>query len=344
MEENDKAYKRLPGRRRRAFGSNTLWMGPDHLLHIANSGYSENYRRFYYKDIQAVTLRKLGYWKKVNLALGALCAALFLAASLAGDVWMPVFLVSGIILLLLLLTYLLWGSTCECYLRTAVQVEKLPSLHRLRSAQRTMDLVQQKIESIQGRLTLETIRDNISRISQDDSGVTRIAHAPYQKERVHDRGHWHMVFFLLLLLYGLGNAAMFLSNHISIGIAGTLISLAAVISLIISLVKQSNSHIPLQIRRLTWTALGFACVTAALAYTINITVVFGSFDSPERIQNQWEMMKIAFGLTPYDSAFLLACTIFYALGGLMLGGSGVFLVRGFQKAASEQPATPGSMP
>ena len=55
-------YLRLPGRGRprglRALltGPSTLWMGGDHLLAVDSNGWRETYRRFDYRDIQAILI------------------------------------------------------------------------------------------------------------------------------------------------------------------------------------------------------------------------------------------------------------------------------------------------
>src|SRR5438270_7546384 len=67
MAKQEKEYRRLPGRGYRRQGSwiaatrtiSTLWMSKDHLLCIDSmGGYSEDYKRFYYRDIQAIIVRK----------------------------------------------------------------------------------------------------------------------------------------------------------------------------------------------------------------------------------------------------------------------------------------------
>jgi hypothetical protein len=45
------------------------------------------------------------------------------------------------------------GPTCACYLRTAVQFESLPSLFRMRKAQKAIELLRRRIENVQGVLT-----------------------------------------------------------------------------------------------------------------------------------------------------------------------------------------------
>ena len=58
----EKEYHRLTrARPRSAFAvafisRSSLWLGRDHLLCVDSSGYTETYKRFYFRDIQAVTI------------------------------------------------------------------------------------------------------------------------------------------------------------------------------------------------------------------------------------------------------------------------------------------------
>ena len=51
-------YRRLPGRGRTPLGSHSLWIGEDHLLLVELRGFTETYRRFYFRDVQAIILRR----------------------------------------------------------------------------------------------------------------------------------------------------------------------------------------------------------------------------------------------------------------------------------------------
>ena len=58
-------YRRLRGRGRRggrffaiAAPLSTAWVGPDHLLAVDMFGASEDYRRFYFREIQALAARR----------------------------------------------------------------------------------------------------------------------------------------------------------------------------------------------------------------------------------------------------------------------------------------------
>ena len=76
MAKDEKDYVKLPGRAFFLFGAKRLWQGPDHLLWVESLMGQEHYRRFYYKDIQAVVLQRTKthhYWS----ALWAIPVLLF---------------------------------------------------------------------------------------------------------------------------------------------------------------------------------------------------------------------------------------------------------------------------
>lgn len=167
-------YIRLPGRGSprgslisATRSSGTLWLGPDHLLNVVNTGYTERYKRFYFSGIQAFIIVRDSRRLTVNIFLG-LFALLTLAGtilSLRGDL-----LGLAIFLLCVLAVWLLWlwgntalGPTCRCYVRTAVQVEELPALCRVRRARTVIERVRPLIEESQAGLvpivTLEDLQD-----------------------------------------------------------------------------------------------------------------------------------------------------------------------------------------
>ena len=160
----EKEYRRLTRpRSRTAFGivstsRASLWLGKDHLLCIDTNGYTENYKRFYFRDIQAVIIRKTIVWHVWSAVL-ALFAGLFaLIAILGGDVVMGwVFgSIAGLFVLALLIN-ILRGPTCSFHMRTAVQVESFPSVHRLRGARHALEQLRPLIAAAQGQLPPEDI-------------------------------------------------------------------------------------------------------------------------------------------------------------------------------------------
>ena len=157
MPENSIRYRRLPGTGKSAVHYIRLYEGPDHLLQITTSGYHETYKRFYYRDIQAVVLRKTDRWWLWGLILGVPGVLAVLIGLLLGG--------GGGILLGLVGTILFFvaglgfagGPSCEGFIRTAVQTERLLSVGRLRRARKILARLQPLIAAAQGPLSAEAL-------------------------------------------------------------------------------------------------------------------------------------------------------------------------------------------
>ena len=161
------SYRRLPGLGSSAFEQSRLYLGPDHLLLVTSSGFTESYRRFYLRDIQAITLRKSvrgqvwnGIWGFLTL-MGAIIA--FQLSGAAMFVW---FGIAGIFLALLLVNFGR-GPTCLCQVRTAVQTRPLPPLNRLRRARKVIAQLRPAIAAAQEPMSPEELNQ---RIEQDRRG------------------------------------------------------------------------------------------------------------------------------------------------------------------------------
>jgi hypothetical protein len=159
MATEPKPYRRLPGHGSGAFENLRLYLGSDHLLEVSSSGFTESYRRFYFRDIQTIVLRKSAHgkvwnavWASIFLLLGAIASGVGGPAAIAW--WM----VAGIFLLVLAL-HIGRGPTCVCQIRTAVQNRTLASLNRLRGASKVIAQLRPLVEAAQGALP----RDEITR-------------------------------------------------------------------------------------------------------------------------------------------------------------------------------------
>ena len=161
-----KLYQSLPGRGRRglflsfAVSSSwcSLWLGPDHLLSVESRNYQEEYKRFYFRDIQAVIMRRTQRASATNvffLIMLVLFASLMIVAGPNGRI------VTGILAgttLLILTINLLRGPSCVCHLMTAVHTEELPSLNRLKTAREVVARLRPFIEGAQGAVTPELLQ------------------------------------------------------------------------------------------------------------------------------------------------------------------------------------------
>jgi len=172
----EKEYQRLTrsavggrGRITMAFTSRqSLWLAKDHLLSIRSNRFIEEYRRFYFRDIQAITLRRtfrLAIWNLIlSLSLLVILAS-FLSGTrlvLSTSLW-PWYVLLAIVGLPLL-TNNLRGPTCTCYIRTAVQMEELPSMNRVRKAHRILERIRPLIAEAQGELTAEQLSNGMKEL------------------------------------------------------------------------------------------------------------------------------------------------------------------------------------
>jgi hypothetical protein len=158
----EKEYRRLPGAgiRRHALVSATrsrLWLGRDHLLSTDTQWYTEDYKRFYFRDIQAIIIHKTESGKIINIVFSALTALpLFAALATGGGASLFWGIVAGCFGLILFINAL-FGPTCFTHIRTAVQTEELPSLRRLRRANKVLARVRPLIVAAQGDLPVAEI-------------------------------------------------------------------------------------------------------------------------------------------------------------------------------------------
>ena len=177
----EKEYRRLTKTRMRRVGAfavvatrTSLWLGSDHLLSIDSSGYSEEYKRFYFRDIQAITIcgnRRRMIWNCVLTVLLIPCLAwitTLLFSSGTPPLGLMIFAGSMTSLFAIpLIVNNLFGATCNCYLRTAVQVEELASLSRIRRAQKALARLRPLIAGAQGELSAEEIPARLRALAQD---------------------------------------------------------------------------------------------------------------------------------------------------------------------------------
>ena len=153
MPKQPKIYRRLPGTGTTLASHVRLYQGPDHLLQVTSTGFSERYKRFYFRDIQAIVLRK-SVWGKVYNGILAVFVAIFAfpAFSLGGPGAVVMWSIAGFFFLCLLIN-LAFGPTSTCQIQTAVQTETLPTLKRLRSARKTLGRIKTRITEVQGGLS-----------------------------------------------------------------------------------------------------------------------------------------------------------------------------------------------
>jgi hypothetical protein len=285
-------YRRLPGKKR-SFGHwRTLWMGEDHLLAVDSNGYSEDYTRYYYKDIKAVMVRRTARGRIWNAIL-----ATALGVCLFSLVWyvfyrseaLAVLVVFGTPLFLAgLLVNTLRGPTCRCHILMPLGIRELPTLKRIKTVRKTLDRLRPCIEERQGTIAQE--------VAAARSGPPAIEPLPFStghstgsfvpvlpevtpepmsvaagNNGVSDyRGSAHYAAFSLLIAQAfLGVTALEYHGTPYFMLYG-LLMLGLFVCLMTAVVKQHFRTVPRLAGRLVWAALlGMTCVIL-LGYYVGV--------------------------------------------------------------------------
>ncbi len=286
-------YQRLPGSGLRAVLStrSTLWLAPDHLLSLDRTIGSESYRRFYFRDIEAMVIRptntgRIRNWTYLLLAL--LCGLPLLGAGLWAPNQTGWFVAAGVIAsfwLLLLVLNALRGPTCKAHVRTAVQIEELPSLGRLSTAIRVITRVKPLIEEAQGELTRAAI-DTASWISAASlpAGAPIPTGAPAgPKPLRHETGRIHAALFTGMLIWGMISFAEVLWSSNWLLAVDLLFGLVTIALLIFALQRQPGSDLPAGARTAAWSVLGYNILgfLVGLGYTVAYPLRHGGAPPPE---------------------------------------------------------------
>lgn len=143
-------YKKLPGTGSGALARHRLWEGPDHLLMVTSWPTGEGYKRFFFRDIQAIVIRQNARRMVMNIVLfilALLTAGPFLIFG-ENDAWIAAAVIGGFWLLFIIINTLL-GPSCETRIQTAIQTESITSLVRLRTSLKVLARVQPHIIAAQ---------------------------------------------------------------------------------------------------------------------------------------------------------------------------------------------------
>jgi hypothetical protein len=147
-------------RRLRLRKRTSLWLGEDHFLHLVERSYSEEYRRFYFKDVQSIIVCETSGRMITNVVFSILIAGTFLLFRMVASVN-----VSAAIALvafgLPVIINTLRGTACKVYLKTRVQREELSSLDRIRRAENVMRRIRPLLHAAQGKLSAEDLTERV---------------------------------------------------------------------------------------------------------------------------------------------------------------------------------------
>ncbi len=155
-DPNFTRLKKLGGRG--YLGRVSYWLGVDHLLVVEVTNYNERYRRFYFRDLQAVIVQRNRnrMWGNIAIAvLGCLFLSLLVLAGFGNSNALPLIVIFSIVFLLAVIVLLIntvGGPMCSIHLRTAVQTQKLTGITRWRRAEFLIGTLTPLIQSAQSAM------------------------------------------------------------------------------------------------------------------------------------------------------------------------------------------------
>lgn len=331
MAKNKPTYRKLPGRSFSLFDAKTLWQGDTHLLCVETLFFRESYKRFDYNDIQTMVLQRTS----THLTWSFLWGALTLLFGIIAFVVPGTPYVSGTLLaifLIALVVNLMLGPTCIVQLQTAVQLQKLASLRRVRTAGKVMTRIKALVEEKQGpwqqeksveaqKFVLQTAKNGAVR-SPDTVAFTNVKKEPAPKGPFN--ALLHQILFGLFTFLGVVGAIQFLLKSLPIGLLETLVHSAVQILVVVALVRWFRHLKGTLIAKFNWLALVFIVVQTIVGYGLYMLV---SIQNPEINYHHWAMFKMIFEMQMSDHPVALAGNIIFTGGSLLIGAFGLLVVQ-----------------
>ena len=167
MEPNRERYRKLPGRRRGFIFGSSVWLGSDHLLLVKSARFREEYKRFYFRDVQAIVVANAPRFLLSTRAalIGALWFWTFVwanevAARFHRDIDWSFWTVAAA--LVIAWVYFSAARSCRTRIYTAVSSDELPSLYRTWTARRFLRKVEPYLTQAQGAIEgdwVETVEE-----------------------------------------------------------------------------------------------------------------------------------------------------------------------------------------
>ena len=313
-------YRRLPGLSRGYGGYLQLWEGEDHLLVVQTNGYTEEYRRFYYRDIQALVVQRTRTGGIGSLILGLFTAITAVPILIGGtELWALIF--PGLLFLFLLI-HVLMGPTCRVRLVTAVNQQSLASIGRLRTFRRVLARIGPRIEQAQGTLAPEEIVARTDEVPLRPDAAPRVQARPAASTSSAPVGRgMHIAAMAAIGLFGLVAAAKCVAGHVSLFIIGCIVFAVSFLFVVLAVARQQTGHLEPALRRWAWYALGYQVAGAIAAWVVMMIVAASHGTTGD------DVVRYLVTGSPAGNTPALAAHLFLAIGGLLLGVLGALLLR-----------------
>jgi len=329
MGSKPKTYRKLAGSGFSASLRHSLWLGSDHLLWVESAVFQEQYKRFYFQDIEAVVLERTGRRTVWTLILG-ICLLPFIAVALFADETAYFSISMMAFLAILLAIQWLKGPGCRVYLQTAVQRCRFSNLVRMSKALKVMDQIRTSTEAVQGPLAKQGMEEN--RFSHmptgTDTGDAKKKEANRPKSHdVEERPTigipLHGFLYGLLFLFGLARGLQVWLKSLPLAVADMAVLACTLVLAIILLARMGGRQKGSLLSLSAWLALGFSVIHGLAAYGIFIAATMRSVKSA---YNNWTIIKNFFLLQVESHPAIAAVAVFVALVSTAIGILGLVAV------------------
>lgn len=344
MSESNTSYERIRGKGRdNLFHGSTvrMFLGLDHLLQISTAEYRETYRRYYYRDIQAIVVRHSNYRLYANIIMGSIFVLLALAGSATlGNVISIVFYCLAAIMAVALIDSNVRGASVIVFLRTAVGSDRLHSLNHERVAQLFLERIRPRIEAAQADLLVENEQDAIGEGLEEGTGQPEVFAMAPQRETLsaaalasrppqvirYCNGLAHRFLLWFLVFNGLHSIANIYFDNKLITFLSAINFMGFVGFVTWAFISQRRSNLDRRLKFIPTVTLIFFVLEGLLSFIYGIIAMVSS-----SIQNMPKM--------PSAADLPLSLKIFDAIISLVIAAYGLFV---FSRLSSrrEQPSPP----
>ncbi len=259
-------YRRLPGwgglilRKR-------LYLGPDHVLYVNSRVVAQEYRRFYFQDIQSFTIAEVEdparfYGLVLSIMSGVLTLALFYASH-------PVFGTLFAVACASLTTFTFTRPSVRCVLRTRVSAQPLPCLKNLTTALAFANVLRSEVAQVQGTLPTPALASD----PQTSYATVPPPLRPY-------KGAVHYAAFAAMFVIALLTPIRLSGHSEALSSAFASIHIMLIVLAITAAVKQHGTGIARAARVVIAVTLAWAAVSYLTEQIIVTTTITEAFRNP----------------------------------------------------------------
>lgn len=293
--KRDQNYRRIPGLGSgMSLGSRSqLLLAKDHLMLVTMPEFSalEEYSRFYFRDIRAVTARRSPDGALMSVALLLVAATfMFIGYAIAFESGLGGMIFGGIGFAFLagMVINMARGHTCKCYIHTAVQTQRLHPIRRFAQIDRLLHTLRPMIDASQGSLDQAEAVERLSEERAVPSQFVQAAPVDFASPPAHAaRGNLHLTMFWLLVI---GAPASFLLAVIGqaggpMGAVAGVVHLGWAFALAVvtcwAYAVQRHTGLPEQVKKATGWSFGLVLVNGFWAYFEQTVINVRMQTSPE---------------------------------------------------------------